>query len=107
MTGSIVPSIDEAKAKETLDRLMGGLSPLIKGCIEAGDLTGAVIMFSTSEGKIAVSMFDRAIPADTTPIDAVTFQASKIAMSNMATMVATTLAKEVQDFMGILKPSAG
>lgn len=94
MTANIVPQIDEETAKNTMDRLMGGVGSFIKQCIIDGELTSAVVILSTSQGKVMASLFDRVLPQDAGTEPIIMSQADQIAVSNVATAVATTLANE-------------
>jgi hypothetical protein len=102
-----VPATDEVQATQVIDRIMGGVNPMIRGFIERSELQSAIIIISTPQGKVVMSIMDKELPPGSEIGDMTMAQVNKIAMSNMAATAATTLGTEVGNLIHSLHQKHG
>jgi hypothetical protein len=90
-----VKQTDEVATQCVIDRLAGATVSIIKQAMKEGELTSAVIIFSTASGRVTALVIDES-PKDGCGIQgAVAYQVDKLACQTMATVVASSLGEKV------------
>lgn len=96
-TTDIVKQTNPEAASCVVDRLAGATLSIIKQAIKEGELSSAVVIFSTSSGRVTAVIVDEPLLEGCELKDTISYQADKMACQTMATIVASALGEKVMN----------